>query len=104
MQEHRAESSECIAASATVLSPAATPRSNLATNRPWSGAPVVKVGYRIKSGVAATPEVGSEKRQGQERPGRFAHTPTKPEAQSHRPGSSSECRECGRRQTRRPRS
>ena len=59
--------------------------SNLTAGRPWSGAPVVRAGYRIKSGAVATPEAGSEKRQDRERPGRFAHKPTKPEAQFLRP-------------------
>src|SRR5260370_11120483 len=59
--------------------------SNVIAGRPWSGAPAVRAGCRIKSGVAATPEVGSEKRQGRERPGQFAHKPTKPEAQFRRP-------------------
>src|SRR5712671_689072 len=36
-------------------------------------------------GAVATPEVGPEKRRGPERPGLFAHKPTKPEAQFHRP-------------------
>jgi hypothetical protein len=41
----------------------------------------VRAGCRIRSGAAATLEVRSEKRLGRERPGRFAHKPTKPEAQ-----------------------
>ncbi len=44
----------------------------------------VRAGCRIRSGAVATPEVRSEKRLGRERPGRFAHKPTKPEAQFRR--------------------
>src|SRR6266446_3975716 len=47
--------------------------------------PAVRAGYRTMSGAVATPEVEPEKRRGRERPGRFAHKPTKPEAQFHRP-------------------
>jgi hypothetical protein len=54
--------------------------SNLTAGRLWRGAPVVRAGYRIKSRAVATPEAGSEKRQDRERPGRFVHKPTKPEA------------------------